>query len=200
MNDTVQQALDRIRELEEKLEQELHRRSEELQYSVRRGKVVFERELREKNRAFKVSLAKYIRGARWSVILTAPVTYSLIIPLVLLDIFVSVYQLVCFPVYGIPKVRRGKYLVFDRIKLDYLNGLEKFNCLYCSYGNGVIAYARRVAALTEQYWCPIKHARKVAGTHSRYPLFTDYGDGEQFRNNIQKIKTQFGEQGAGRGE
>ena len=65
MNDTVQQALDLIHELEEKLEQELHKRSEELQYSIRRGKVVFERELRDRNRAFRIGLAKYVGGARW---------------------------------------------------------------------------------------------------------------------------------------
>jgi len=45
------------------------------------------------------------------VVLTAPIIYAVIVPLVLLDLFVTVYQSVCFPVYGIPKVRRREYLI-----------------------------------------------------------------------------------------
>ena len=58
----------------------------------------------------------------------------------LMDLFVTTYQAVCFPIYGIPKVRRSDYLVFDREDLPYLNAIEKFNCFYCSYGNGGAAY------------------------------------------------------------
>ena len=65
----------------------------------------------------------------------------MIIPFVLLDLFVTVYQTVCFPVYGVPKARRSDYVAIDRKKLCYLNALEGINCLYCSYGNGVLAYA-----------------------------------------------------------
>jgi len=63
-------------------------------------------------------------------ILTAPVIYALIIPVLLLDVFVAVYQTVCFPVYGIPRVRRSDYLAFDREQLAYLNAIEKLNCAY----------------------------------------------------------------------
>ena len=77
-------------------------------------------------------------GARPMVILTAPVIYSVIIPFVLLDLFVSLYQAVCFPVYGIEKVRRRDYIAYDRKHLSYLNGFEKLNCVYCAYGNGLL--------------------------------------------------------------
>ena len=46
----------------------------------------------------------------------------------------------CFPIYGIPRMRRSDDLVFDREDLHYLNAIEKFNCFYCSYGNGGAAY------------------------------------------------------------
>lgn len=105
----------------------------------------------------------------------------------MLDLFVSTYQFICFPVYGIPKVRRSNYMVFDRYHLAYLNMLEKLNCSYCSYGNGVIAYAREIASRTEQYWCPIKHARRLIGAHPRYALFADYGSAEGFRNATQSF-------------
>ena len=45
----------------------------------------------------------YILGAHPLVVLTAPVIYSLIFPLLLLDMFVTVYQAICFPGYGIAK-------------------------------------------------------------------------------------------------
>ena len=123
-------------------------------------------------------------------ILTAPVIYALIIPVLLLDVFVAVYQTVCFPVYGIPRVRRSDYLAFDREQLAYLNAIEKLNCGYCAYANGVFAYVREVASRTEQYWCPIKHARRVLGVHSRYGSFVDYGDGDAYRRELERLRAE----------
>ena len=94
----------------------------------------------------------------------------------LLDLAVTVYQAVCFPVYGIPKVARGEYLVFDRGSLRYLNVIEKIGCVYCSYANGLLAYVVEIAARTEQHFCPIKHARKLLRPHSHYANFVPYGD------------------------
>ena len=82
-------------------------------------------------------------------------------------------------------------LVFDREDLPYLNAIEKFNCFYCSYGNGVAAYTREVAARTEQYWCPIKHARRIKAAHDRYPLFFDHGDAEAFRQGLNRLRRQY---------
>ena len=36
------------------------------------------------------------------------------------DACVSFFQWACFPVYGITKVRRSDYIVFDRHQLHYL--------------------------------------------------------------------------------
>ena len=112
----------------------------------------------------------------------------MIVPLVLLDLFVTVYQAVCFPVYGIPKVRRRDYLVFDRHHLAYLNALEKLNCAYCAYANGLIAYVRVIASRTEEYWCPIKHARRLIGAHAYYATFEDYGDAEGYRRRLEELR------------
>ena len=49
------------------------------------------------------------------------------IPITLLDLFMIVYQAVCFPIYGIPKVKRGDYIRLDRRHLAYLNWADKFN-------------------------------------------------------------------------
>ena len=112
--------------------------------------------------------------------------YSLIVPFVLLDACVSLYQAVCFPAYGIAKVRRGDYFAFDRAHLGYLNALEKLNCAYCTYANGLIAYVRKIGSRTEAYWCPIKHARRTMGTHARYVGFEDFGDGEGYRVQLDR--------------
>lgn len=112
--------------------------------------------------------------------LSAPVVYSLIVPFALTDLWVSLYQAICFPIYRIERVKRDGYFRFDREKLPYLNVIEKFNCRYCAYVSGVIAYAREVAARTEQYWCPIKHAEEPASPHAYYSGFAEHGDAGDF--------------------
>ena len=112
----------------------------------------------------------------------------LIVPFVLLDLFVLVYQAACFPVYGIPKVPRRDFIRMDRHHLAYLNGVQKLNCIYCGYCNGVIAWVREVASRTEAYWCPIKHAARVAGAHARYAEFSEFGDGEGFEAGLARSR------------
>lgn len=132
----------------------------------------------------------YIRGGDLATFVTAPVIYSLLIPFAALDLWVSLYQWICFPVYGMARVRRRRYFVFDRQTLSYLNGLEKINCLFCGYANGVIAYAREVGARTEQYWCPIKHARRLRDPHGRYAKFVAFGDAEGYRRDLRALRGQ----------
>jgi hypothetical protein len=93
--------------------------------------------------------------------LSAPIVYSVLLPFMLIDLWVTLYQRICFPIYGIARVRRADYIAVDRWKLAYLNTIEKANCDYCGYVNGLLSYVREVSARTEQYWCPIKHARRV---------------------------------------
>ncbi len=145
-------------------------------YRVRRGKVQFDRDVREAQRRLRQSLLTFLRTSSLPNALTAPLIYSLVLPLALADLWITLYQWLCFPVYGIARVRRRDYFVIDRYKLGYLNPIEKINCTFCSYANGMIAYIRETAARTEQYWCPIKHGRRVRWPHTAYPLFADYGD------------------------
>ncbi len=181
---------EKIRELEAELDAELAQRRAELRVGMERGRAFFEEEILRRHRELRTKLSAYILNARPLVIITAPVIYAMIVPFVLLDLFVTIYQAVCFPVYGIPKVERRTYLVFDRHHLAYLNALEKLNCAYCAYANGLIAYVREIAGRTEQYWCPIKHARRVIGAHPRYVTFEDYGDAEAYRNRLEKMQSE----------
>ena len=184
MNPRISELVDRIKLLESELDAELAKRGAELRYGMEHGRAAFEEELLRRHRELRQKLLPYILGANPLVVLTAPVIYAGVVPFLVLDLFVTVYQAVCFPVYGIAKVKRSDYLVFDRHHLAYLNALEKLNCAYCSYANGLIAYVREIAARTEQYWCPIKHARRVIGAHARYATFDDYGDGEGYQGRL----------------
>ena len=181
MTDRVASLLERIRALESELDEEFERRQEQFSYKVEQSKIVFERDIEQRHKALKQKLMPYIAGARPLVVLTAPVIYSMIIPFIVLDLFVTIYQAICFPVYRIEKAKRSDYIIFDRNHLSYLNGLEKLNCMYCSYGNGMLAYATEIAGRTEKRWCPIKHAKRMAGVHRHYAEFLDYGDGEGYR-------------------
>ena len=187
MSAKIDELLTRIEGLEKELQAEFAKQSAGLHFTLEHGRAVFEEEMLRRHREMQVRLSKYIMGARPMVVLTAPFIYSLILPLALLDIFVSAYQAVCFPAYGIEKVKRADYLIFDRNHLAYLNALEKLNCAYCSYANGLLAYVHEIAGRTEAYWCPIKHARKAIGAHAKYINFVPFGDAEAYRQRIAEI-------------
>jgi hypothetical protein len=184
----VERIVERLRDAEEDLKREVEDQQRRWQYQVHRGRVWFDQELRDAHRHLKQSIPSYIREGSLLSLLTAPVIYSLLVPLVLLDVWTTVYQWVCFPIYGVPRVPRRAYLVIDRHKLAYLNGIEKVNCTFCSYANGLLAYVREVAARTEQYWCPIKHARTIRAPHQNYHFFLDYGDAEGYRRDLPALR------------
>lgn len=190
MNPRIQELLDRIRQIEEELEREVKRRRGELNADFEQRRVFFAREIKQQQRRFKTGLLTYVLHAEWRHLVSAPFVYAVIIPLLLLDLFVSLYQRVCFPLYRIARVRRRDYLVYDRGALAYLNLLEKLNCLYCSYANGLVAYVREVLARTEQYWCPIKHARRTLQPHERYHGFVDYGNAAAYRAELRALRAE----------
>lgn len=188
MDPRASRIIEKIRELERELEEELVRRRDELNIHIQGRKVQFEQAMLDQHRRLKVGVMRYIATSRPLILLTAPVIYTLIVPFVLLDLMTSLYQRICFPVYRIARVRRADYMQYDRSQLAYLNLIEKLNCAYCAYANGVIAYVREVAARTEQYWCPIKHAHRVHDAHARYGKFTDFGDAEAYLTELSRIR------------
>ncbi len=193
MNPKISDLVSRIRLLEEEIQAELERRRTELHADFADSKIRFERELLEAHRRLRQGLFHYLLSARPLVLLTAPVVYAVFVPLVLLDGFVTLYQWLCFPLYGIPRVRRRDYMAFDRAHLAYLNAVEKLNCAYCSYGNGLLAYVREVVGRTEQYWCPIKHSRRMLDVHPHYQAFMDFGDAEAWRSELQALRQELAE-------
>ena len=160
MTSPIDQISAKLHALELELEAEMAKKRAGLQFGLERGKVLFEQEVVRRHREMRTHVARYLFSARPLVWLTAPVIYSLIVPFAIVD-------------------RRG---------LAYLNTIEKLNCAYCSYVNGVIAYAREIGSRTEQYWCPIKQARRVIGAHARYAGFEEFGDGAHYHERLKVLQ------------
>lgn len=190
MSPSVHDILARIQQLEEELEAEFQRRRHALQADFEDRHVRFEQAVLAQQRRFKTGLLRYIVGAEWRSVLSMPFIYSLIVPMLLLDMALTIYQWICFPLFRIRTVRRQECWMYDRAHLAYLNLLEKLNCAYCSYGNGLAAYFTEIASRTEQYWCPIKHSRRIQHAHARYHGFVDYGDAENFKTQLQALRRQ----------
>jgi hypothetical protein len=190
MNNRIQELTAQIKGLEKELREEIQRIRIHT-YEIRDRGVRFREEVLQRHRGQVERLFTYLRHARLKHVLTAPVIWLCIVPALLLDLVVSLYQAVCFPVYGIPRVRRGDYIVIDRHYLAYLNLIEKLNCLYCAYFNGLVAYVAEIAGRTEQYWCPIKHARQLKGLHSRYGKFLEFGDSDGYREQAPGLRRDF---------
>ncbi len=188
MENRIHQLVSQISALEEELRAAIAAEESRVLFTIRGKRIEFEEAVRQKHRQLRVGVVRWLAESQLGAVVSVPFIYSVAIPLVILDLWVTAYQWICFPLYRIARARRSDYVVFDRHLLEYLNGIEKFNCLYCSYGNGVIAYAREVAARTEQYWCPIKHARKVLGTHARYYRFLPYGDAADYPQRLREMR------------
>lgn len=193
INDKVRQLLAEMKVLEEDLAAALHEQQSKMFFEIKGKRIEFTSEVRAAHRKLKRGLLRWL-GTRPRNLITFPIIYAMIVPLLLVDACLSFYQATCFPVYGIRKVRRRDYIVIDRQQLGYLNIIEKFHCSYCAYGAGVIAYSTEIVARTEQYFCPIKHARKMLGTHARYASFIEYGDAENYHARLEEYRDSLGKE------
>jgi len=50
----------------------------------------------------------------------------------------------------------------------------------------------RTPGIGEQYWCPIKHARRLQDAHENYLNFFDYGDAVAYRNDLDALRAKLG--------
>jgi len=189
MNDRIRNIIAKITALEDDLRTALQEQQTSMFFQIKGKRIEFEQSMKQAHRQLKTGFFRWLVTNRPQNLITGPIIYGMIIPLVILDFFVSLYQAACFPIYKIAKVRRADYIVLDRQHLEYLNFIEKFHCTYCAYGTGLIAYMCEIVARTEQYFCPIKHARKILGTHARYASFLDYGEATDYEAKLEEFRT-----------
>ena len=192
MNDRIAGLLAQMAALERDLHTAVHEQESKMFFQIKGKRVEFERGVLAAHRKLKKRFFRWLVTDRPQNLITGPVIYAMIVPLLMLDACVSFYQWACFPIYGIVKVQRGDYIVFDRRHLAYLNSIEKFHCTYCEYGTGLMAYMGEILARTEQYFCPIKHAHKILGTHPRYNRFLDYGDADRYEARLEEFRVGLG--------
>ncbi len=181
----------KIKELEKELAPEIQKKEEQYYYRIFGKRVTFEEWIKHEQKALVMKIVPFIRGSTWPVILSAPVIWSVLPAALLFDLMTTIFQAACFPIYGIPAVTRSDHIILDRFALPYLNIIEKVNCQYCAYVNGLLAYTMEIAGRAEQYWCPIKHARKMTTIHSRYVKFMEFGDGTGYREQIEQVRRDF---------
>ncbi len=198
LNERVRELLAQITALQEELRATLTEQEARVRYTIEGKRIEFEQAVRQAHTRLRLGFWRWLRLSRPRNVLASPFIYGMIVPLVFFDLSLLLYQAVCFRLFGIARVRRADYMVVDRHKLAYLNIAEKFNCFYCEYANGLMAFAREVVARTEQYWCPIKHARKVLDEHARYKQFMEYGDAENFREHWLALRQELSVANAGR--
>jgi hypothetical protein len=190
LDERLEQLIDELKKIEDQINSEFEKRQKDLKYKIEQGKIYFETNQIKQFRQLKKNVFIYIAHSSLFSLLVAPFVYLQIFPCLLMDFSVTVYQHICFRVYGIPRVRRNDYIVFDRHHLAYLNLIEKFNCMYCSYFNGVIAYVREVASLSEQYWCPIRHALRKKDLHRRHNQFIPYGEAIHYYEKLENLRNE----------
>ena len=190
MNDELDRLFSQIQAIEETIERRLEEHRAQFKYRLQHGKAAFDTEAREVHDLLRIGIWRYLRNTPLRQFAVAPIIYAMVIPLALVDLSFSIYQWICFTAWGIGRVSRRQHVIIDRHRLRYLNSIEKLNCVYCGYGNGVLSYAREIAGRTEQYWCPIRHATRVRGPHSRYKAFVEYGDAEGYRARLESLRSK----------
>jgi hypothetical protein len=188
MNDRIRNLLNQMTALEDEMRTALHEQETKMFFEIKGRRVEFERAVKLAHRKLKNNFFRWLVTNRPQNLITGPIIYGMIFPLLVLDLFVSFYQATCFPIYGVVKVRRGDYIVLDRQHLEYLNFIEKFHCTYCAYGAGLTAYISEIVSRTEQYFCPIKHAHRILGAHSRYDRFLAYGDPAEYHARLNEFR------------
>ena len=188
MNDKIRGIVEEIETMKLKLADEIAQQESHISYEIQNGYVKFEKEVLEKQKENMKNLLTWFGEVPFLHFLAAPIIYGMIIPVVLFDLALYVYQELVFRVFKFKFIKRSDYIHFDHHYLGYLNPIEKLNCLYCSYVNGLMLYASSIAGRTELYFCPIKHAKKVASEHMFYENFLSYGDEKEYQEKLKELR------------
>ncbi len=188
MSEKIEHLVEEIAQLKAQLKDEIAKQESDIAYEIRRGRIHFSEATVREQKERITHFFQYLKEAPLLHILSAPIVYMMILPAIFLDVLLFIYVKTIFPIYKFPIIKRGDYIVFDRQYLGYLNFIEKLNCVYCSYFNGLMNYTVAVAARSELYFCPIKHAKKIAYQHEHYQDFLSYADAKSYHDDLQKCQ------------
>jgi len=188
MSDKIREIIAEIEAMKVKLGEEIAQQESHISYEIHNGYVEFENDVLKKQKENMKNLLAWFREIPLLHLLSSPLIYAMIIPALFLDLILFIYLQVIFRIYKFKMIKRSDYILFDRQYLGYLNPIEKFNCMYCSYFNGLMQYAAAIASRTELYFCPIKHAKKIAYKHEHYDDYLLYGDEEDYQEKLKTLR------------
>ncbi len=100
MNEQIEQILKKISYLEKKLQDELRKEDKLFDFTFEGKKVCFNKELLKEQQKHLEDIFTYLKNAPILYIITSPIIYGLIIPALILDITVTIYQAINFRVYN----------------------------------------------------------------------------------------------------
>jgi len=188
MNDKIREIVEEIEAMKLKLAEEIAQQESHISYEIKNGYVTFEKEVLARQKENMKNLLTWFGEVPLLHFLAAPIIYGMILPAILFDVLLFVFQQVAFRIFKFTFIKRSDYMHFDHQYLGYLNPIEKLNCLYCSYFNGLMLYASAIAGRTELFFCPIKHAKKVLSQHNYYDEFLSYGDEEEYQKKLKELR------------
>jgi hypothetical protein len=188
MSDKIKEMIEEIEAMKVKLGEEIAQHEKHISYEIQNGYVRFEKEVLDKQKENMKNLLSWFMEIPLLHLLTSPLIYGMLIPAILFDVILFLYQQIIFRIYKFEALKRSDYIIFDRQYLGYLNSIEKLNCMYCSYFNGLMHYASAIASRTELYFCPIKHAKKIAYEHEYYDEFFRYGDEDEYQKKLEELR------------
>jgi len=191
MSDKIKEIIAEIEAMKVKLGEEIAQQESHISYEIHNGYVEFEKNVLDKQKENMKNLLAWFREIPLLHLLSSPLIYGMLIPAILLDLILFIYLQVIFRIYKFKMIKRSDYILFDRQYLGYLNPIEKLNCMYCAYFNGLMQYASAIAGRTELFFCPIKHAKKIAYKHDYYDEFLAYGDEEDYQKKLKELRENF---------
>jgi len=131
---------------------ELAKKKAGLTVGMEKGREFFESAILSKLTEQKIGWWEYVKKTPLKVTATSPVIYSVFVSFLLLYFYTMLLNLFVWLIFpGAEKVKQNDYFVFDRSRILYLNWIEAFNCAYCSFGNGTVAYALASVERTGRY-------------------------------------------------
>ena len=191
MSDKIKEMIEEIEAMKVKLGEEIAQQEKDISYEIQNGYVRFEKDVLDKQKENMKNLLAWFREIPLLHLLASPLVYGMVIPAIFFDIILFIYQQVIFRIFKFKFIKRSDYIRFDRQYLGYLNSIEKLNCMYCAYFNGLMHYASAITSRTELYFCPIKHAKKVAYKHEYYDAFFVYGDENDYQQKLEELRKKF---------
>ncbi len=194
MSRKIRELIDTIETMKHALRDEIAKEEAKIDYDIQHGKVVFEKDVIAKQHAYMKSSWQWLKEVPLIQFLTAPIIYGMVFPALFLDVTLFVYTRTVASVFKLKFDKRSDYIVFDRQYLGYLNFFEKLNCVYCSYFNGLMFYSGSVARTTELYFCPIKHAKRVAYGEDHFEKYLPYGDAEHYHEKLAELRAKYTQQ------